>query len=576
MSTLHFRDLKIQTKIMLLMGLIVAGLVLPTVFELKSLKTALIDERKGELQQATEILEGMFANLQVQVSQGEKSLTEAQTDALGLIQHLQYGKHGYFVILNASGKVLFHPFQADLVGKETDQVVDANGRHFLSEQAAVARNSQGGFVTYLWRKPEDASISSKLTYSRFFEPWGWVLTTGAYIDDIDQRFWNRALRDIFFAVGVLVIIASFGWLVGRGISDPIRQVTFAVNKLVAGDTADNLYIRDRKDEIGELCKALNVFRRNKLEADRLHLEQTATQRAQLAQSARIEGLVQEFQSTVEENLTVVQAAITQLRSAAGDMADQSDQATSQTELVAGETQKSVGNVGTVASASTQLTSAIKEIAQQVHRGSEIAQTGAEEAVLANRVFADLEGAVDAIGCVVQLIQGIAEKTNLLALNATIEAARAGRAGKGFSVVAAEVKTLSTQTTRATEDISNQIAHIQASTRSATSTVTMLSKRMSEISAISSVISAAVHEQDSATSEISRNMSEVEVGTQKILSSLEGLRKAAHLGRVDASEVWQAAENLNEKSTSLLTNIEEFLADVRAAQQLKLADYAFRT
>lgn len=576
MSTLHFRDFKIQSKIMLLMGLIVAGLVIPTVFELKSLKAVLIDERKGDLEQVANILEGMLSTLQLQVSLGEKSLSEAQADALGLIQNLQYASHGYFVILDVNGKVLFHPFQADLVGQEPEQVVDANGRHFLNEQAAAARESQGGFVTYLWRKPEDARVSSKLTFARSFAPWDWVLTTGAYIDDIDQMFWNRALRDIFFAVGVLVIIASFGWLVGRDISDPIRQVTFAVNRLVAGDTTLNLDIPDRKDEIGELCNALNVFRRNKLEADRLHLEQTATQRAQLAQSVRVEGLVQEFRSTVEENLTVVQAAITQLRSAAGDMADQSEQTTSQTELVAGATEKSVGNVGTVASASTQLTSAIKEIALQVHRGSEIAQAGAEEAVIANRVFAELEGAVDTIGCVVQLIQGIAEKTNLLALNATIEAARAGGAGKGFSVVAAEVKNLSTQTTRATEDISNQIAHIQASTRSATSAITMLSKRMSEISAISSVISAAIHEQDSATSEISRNMSEVEDGTQKILSSLDGLRRAAHLGRVDASEVWQAAENLNEKSTSLLTNIEVFLSDVRSAQQLKLADHAFRT
>lgn len=565
MSTLHFRDFKIQSKIMLLMGLIVAGLVIPTIFELKSLKAVLIDERKGELEQATDILNGVLSSLQLQVAQGEKSMSEAQADALGFIQNLRYGSHGYFVILDTNGKVLFHPFQADLVGQEPDQVVDVNGLHFLSEQAIAARERKGDFVTYLWRKPEDVQVSPKLTFARSFGPWDWVLTTGAYVDDIDQMFWNRALRDISFAVGVLVTIISFGWLVGRGISDPIRQVTLAVNQLVAGDTTLNLNLPERKDEIGELCDALNVFRRNKLEAERLHSEQEATQRIQLAQSVRVEGLVQEFRGRVEENLTVVQAAINQLRSAAGDMAEQSEETTSQTELVAGATEKAVSNVATVASASIQLTSAIKKIAQQVHRGSAVAQAGADEAVIASRIFADLESAVDTIGCVVQLIQGIAEKTNLLALNATIEAARAGGAGKGFSVVAAEVKNLSMQTTHATEDISNQIAHIQASTLSATSSVTMLSKRMSEISAISSVISAAVQEQHSATGDISRNISEVEDGAQKILSSLVGLRRAAHLGRVDASEVWQAAENLNEKSTSLLTNIEVFLSDVRSAQ-----------
>jgi methyl-accepting chemotaxis protein len=246
------------------------------------------------------------------------------------------------------------------------------------------------------------------------------------------------------------------------------------------------------------------------------------------------------------------------------MSTQSSHTTEQATAVAAATEQAANNVDTVASAAEQLAAAIDEITLQVSRSSQIAQAGSDEADEASGLFSALGTASDKIGEVVELIRSIAEQTNLLALNATIEAARAGDAGKGFAVVAAEVKNLANQTTRATEEIAGQIGDIQGSTQNALGAIQHLATRMKELNEVAAGIAAAVAEQDAATGEIARNVAEAATGTKEVSRNVDGLRASAEDERNASSEVLHTARDLSDKSHALLSQIHDFLRDIRAA------------
>ncbi len=370
---------------------------------------------------------------------------------------------------------------------------------------------------------------------------------------------------IFIGLGMAAILCiTAGWMIVSGVSTPIRAMTGAMSRLAQHDLTTEIVGIDRKDEVGQMANAVQVFKTSMIDGDRMKAEQEEAQRVAAARSALVDRLTRAFDEKVQGVVQTVASQATQMQSSAQSMSATAEESTKQASAVAAASEESAANVQTVASAAEELSSSIAEIGRQVSHSSQIAATAVTESAKANEMVQGLLNASQKIGEIVALINEIADQTNLLALNATIEAARAGEAGKGFAVVAAEVKNLATQTSKATEEIGAQITCVQGATQSAVNAIASIGKTISEIDQISTAIAAAVEQQGAATQEIARNVEEAAKGTQEVSSNIGGVTEAANSTGAVANQVLTSARALTEQSGELRNLVNTFLTEVKAA------------
>ncbi|WP_417842279.1 methyl-accepting chemotaxis protein [Thalassospira sp.] len=564
---INLSNCTISTKLRLLLGIVAVAFLALTAYDLFTLRGTLVDGRKQNVKNVVEMARSTIDHFARQAQNGTLSQDDAKTQALAAVKDQRFDGDNYVFVIDHSAHILMHPIKPELNGKDGTTITDENGVRIFADLAKVASAPQGGYLNYIWPKPDQKTSAQKISYGASYKPWGWVIGAGTYIDNVDDAFWQRAISDIIVALLVVVIVGLIGAAISRSTGRPLGDITRAINGLAQGNNnieVDIPDVEDRQDEIGELARALAVFRSNRKRNEAARAEHQRNQQAQIERAQRIEQLIGQFEGDVTQNLNGVNDAVRKLHGTAGEMTRQSSHTTDQATAVAAATDQAARNVDTVAAAAEQLATSIDEITQQVNRSSDIARTGAQEADDATKIFAALGSASEKIGEVVQLIQSIAEQTNLLALNATIEAARAGEAGKGFAVVAAEVKNLANQTTRATEDIAVQINDIQGSTQNALGAISHLSGRMKELNEVAAGIAAAVAEQDAATGEIARNVGEAAQGTKEVSANVAGLRQSAESERVASNDVLNSAQGLDQKSHSLMNQFRNFLADIRNA------------
>jgi len=365
------------------------------------------------------------------------------------------------------------------------------------------------------------------------------------------------------AIGV-ALGAAIAFLTSRSIVNPITAITGVMQVLAGGNLKVEIPAQERKDEIGDMAKSVLVFRDGMIEAERLRGEQQAEQQRQLERGKKIEASVTGFEKMIGEIVHMVSSASTELQTAAQAMSATAEETSRQATAVAAASEQASTNVQTVASAAEELTASVAEISKQVANSSKSANKAVEEAGRTDITVQGLVEAAQKIGDVVALISDIASQTNLLALNATIEAARAGDAGKGFAVVATEVKALATQTAKATEEIGQQIAAIQASTGDAVGAIKGIGETISGINEIATTIASAVEEQGAATQEIARNVMEAARGTSEVSSNITGVTRASGETGAAASQVLGAAGDLAKQAETLRTQVDQFLIEVRAA------------
>jgi len=386
-------------------------------------------------------------------------------------------------------------------------------------------------------------------------------------DEIGPRAAKAASQAVIITAivaGVALILGIFAaWKIGSGISRPIQQITDAMKELAGGNKQTDIPGQDRFDEIGDMSKAVLVFKENMIRAEELAAQEAEAVKRRERRAEKINELTADFDQDMSVILKALASAATEMQSTATGMSSTAEETSRQSSIVAAAAEQASTNVQTVASATEQLSASISEITQQVSQSSSVANRAVEDAEKTNTQIRGLAEAAQKIGDVVGLISDIAEQTNLLALNATIEAARAGDAGKGFAVVAAEVKNLATATSRATEDITNQITGIQNETDGAVTAIGTISSTIAEISEISATIASAVEEQGAATLEITRNVQEASVGTTEVTSNIVSVNEAAGSTGAAAEQVLSAASELSRESEGLRHKVEDFLAAVRA-------------
>ncbi len=381
-----------------------------------------------------------------------------------------------------------------------------------------------------------------------------------------DTYYSSRLR-LLIAVAVLGILGSVAlaaFVATKFVRRPIGGLTMAMMTLANGDSTVAIPGTDRRDEVGDMSRAVEVFKDNMIKAAEMDRARRAEEEAKANRAAAITKLTDEFGREIDAVVHELSTAATQMKADAEAMASTAEETNRQAVAVAAGAEEASNNVQTVASAAEELSSSIGEISRQVAQSAQIATKAVGDATRTNASVEGLAQAAQKIGDVVKLINDIAGQTNLLALNATIEAARAGEAGKGFAVVASEVKSLATQTAKATEDIAAQVGEIQTATGGAVRDIREIGGTIRQINEIATTIASAVEEQGAATKEIARNVQQASAGTNEVSSNIAGVTQAAgETGQV-ASHVLEAAVGLNKQSEILSSRVETFLTKIRAA------------
>lgn len=358
--------------------------------------------------------------------------------------------------------------------------------------------------------------------------------------------------------GVLIGVFLGLFIANRGIVTPIRKIVGCLSRLSEGNLHDEIYGTERKDEIGEIAHTTLIFQKNMVRTKEMEDADVAGRKVKEVRQQKVDKATKQFETSMTNIVKFVASASAELQVSAQSLSATAEETSKQATVVAAAAEQASANVQTVASASEELSASINEIAQQVSRSSDVALKAVRDGNMAGEQVKVLVETARRIGDVTRLISDVAEQTNLLALNATIEAARAGEAGKGFAVVASEVKNLASESTKATEDIASRIEEIQKITSEAASAITAICRTIEELETISSSISAAIQEQTAATAEITRNVSEAHTGTREVTLNIASVNEAASSTGSASHQVLAAADELARQAEILKTEFDTFI------------------
>jgi methyl-accepting chemotaxis protein len=370
---------------------------------------------------------------------------------------------------------------------------------------------------------------------------------------------------ILGTAAILTAAILLAFLLGRGLSRPLAAITAVMNRLSSGDIDVKIPGSDRRDELGTMAGAVDVFRRSMIEARSMReTQETSKQQAEIEKKALQRQMADRFETDVKGVVAAVAQATSDMQRVAGEITASVSGTSQRAAAAAAASDEASASVSTVAAATEQLASSVAEIGRQVTHSSDVANSAVVKAGQTTEMVGSLATAAEKIGDVLRLIGAIASQTNLLALNATIEAARAGEAGRGFAVVASEVKELASQTAKATEEIAGQVAAIQSATGDCVTAIGGISDTIREISGIATTIAAAVEQQDSATREIARSVQQAATGTSEVSLNVTGASQSADQSRALADNVLNAAGDLGRQADALFDSVDTFLAGLRDA------------
>jgi methyl-accepting chemotaxis protein len=548
-----WRNMKfgIAGKLFLLTAITFVGFAIISAFSTQKIYETIKNERIDKVKSLTEVAISIINTAYDQYKSGNLSEEEAKKIAKDQIISIKYGNNDYYLSFDYDGNQIIHGSKPEREGQNFLNYVDTNGKEWVKEQIARAKGGSGVVFYTATRLGSDVRVP-KLSYTIGFEPWHWAVSTGVYIDDIDTQFTQVAWQ--FFSVAAVIgsFMAFCGYVLSRGITRPLgRLVRFTQQPLDETPSGDFLGDLRLRDEVGSLARALQIFKANAAEAERLRVEVDAQKaQAEITRRETLFDMVATVEKETDMAVTGIDHRMAAMTKAAEAMSRSAGLVSANSQNVAAASEEALVNAQTVATATEQLSISIHEISTQVAHATTATTIAVDRSDQARTTIANLAEAVSRVSQVTTLISEIASQTNLLALNATIEAARAGNAGKGFAVVASEVKNLANQTARSTEEITRHITDIQTATKETVRGMDEVSETVRSISEIAGSIAAAVEEQNAATSEIARNVSETAGAAREVSTRIGEVSGEAARSGDEAGRVHGLAADVNEAVSSL--------------------------
>jgi methyl-accepting chemotaxis protein len=562
------QKLTVGKKLLLIVLIFTTVLVSSATMMLLDLRTGMFEDRKGKLRALVETAVNTVNQYGDLAAAGKMPVDEAQKMALATLTHMNFDGKNYFFVFDRKGIMKMHPSRKDNIGQNMLELKDEQARANYVGYLEAANKSPAyeGFTEFPGRRPgSTVNNTPKLFLSVIDKHWDWVISTGIFLDDLEAKFWGRA----YWVIGALGAALAFSLaitvLLGRSITRPLNRTILALEDLGAGKFDAEVSSDGNRTEIGRLSRAFLHFREKMKETETMRSKQADAER--LAEAERRDGLLRvadEFDVAVGSLVEALFTEIEQTTQTVTQLSRSAEASSAGTARVDSTASSVSQNIQTVAAASQQLAASVNEIGRQIHLTRDIAKDTRNRSEETERRVAALADSVETIGSIIEIINSIAEQTNLLALNATIEAARAGEAGRGFSVVASEVKALASQTTKATEDIRKNIENVRAATAAAVDAVRAISSSINGLDESAGTIAAAVEQQNAATSEISRNTTVTAEQAVAITRDISGVAQSVDGTGRSVRDVEQHSVAIRRRFEDMRSEVNAFLGRIRAA------------
>ena len=547
--------LKLRSKLAVLLGMAALAVVGSIGAGASMMRQRMLDDRIDKLRAAAEMTLSLAKGLEAEVQAHKFTREQALQQFRDQIHMLRYDNGaGYLIVQADDDTIVAHGIAPSREGVKST-VKDATGRSNGDQIREVLRNTDQAVISYLYAKPGETTPKPKFSVVTRFAPWKIVIMCGAWVDDLEADYHAILLR--LGGVGGLILLATVlvAWLVNRDIAGSLDRLRTAMQRLSHGELAVAVPGADRRDEVGAMAQAVLVFQQGMQQADKLAAERVAAEAQAAAEKrAALTHMAETIETETRAAMDQIGARTAALASNAEGMSASASRTGASAQSATTASAHALATVQSVASAADQLAASIREISAQVSQSTMVVGRAVEAGAETRKTIEALNEQVARIGAVADMIGEIAAKTNLLALNATIEAARAGDAGKGCAVVAAEVKALANQTARSTQEIARHIGEVRTATGASVAAVARIEHTITEVNAIAGSIAAAVEQQGAATAESARNVTETAAAAQEMTGRTDEVSAEAKETRQRATEVLANADALGEAMNGLKQSV----------------------
>ncbi|MGO9014081.1 MAG: methyl-accepting chemotaxis protein [Dissulfurispiraceae bacterium] len=480
------------------MGIIIGGL-------LNVIHSTMLNEKRVKTRQIVETGYSVLEHFYNLSKTGNISEQDAKTTAITVLKSLRYDSKEYFFITDMQPRMVMHPYKPELDGKDLSDFKDPEGKKLFVEFVETVEKNKAGFVDYLWPKPDFKDPVQKISYVMGFEPWGWIIGTGVYLDDVSTEFRGIAWKVAIFTSLVMALMATAGWLFSRSITKPLSRMVSEVETLANGDLRVSIDYANN-DEIGQLSKSINKV------------------------VGSLNAIIQSIFEVMHDVMAAIDIMKVKIESSKAETIVQFQQVGT----ISTSADKMMKTIINVSENSTTANAGSQSAMKIARKGAEVSDSAIQTIKKVHDTNLELSGAVGSlsnkvveIGDIATVIKDIADQTNLLALNAAIEAARAGEQGRGFAVVADEVRKLAERTIKATAEITEKINAVQAETKTTTVSmekaseeVTSATQQISEVGDNLGLIVAAINEAHAQINKITAAVNEHTIGSLDVSINID--------------------------------------------------------